>query len=701
MIRVINMLTAQKTYQARKKSLAAKLLLIICCFITNFSVVANEITNDNTDNSATNIFELVSGENSGYYSPKETLTIVVPSNFNPPQMGNISIELDAIDITEMVELSNGQIVYNPLQAMLPENHELRITEYADNGDINELGVWYFDVRMSEAFEEYALAADTQINSRYRLSEKEGDYPLPERLQTDANSQIGFKIRNGNWQTEGQFDLNYTSIKDNRPSERTIENTEFLIKTGNQYVEAKIGHQNVGQASFIMDNFRRRGISVAGKVASLNSTITGFSLSSNDITGFGHGLGISNAQQRVHGYSLSIAPISDGPKLLNISATWLSGKGNDGNIFVSDFESFDDTNAATPVSEKGDAWSMVADSLLLEDKLRIRAEYAETEFNFNPLDELGAEKDSAETLLVTYADNTDSGVTWNAGFNYQQIGTYFKSLANRGLPSDRELSKLFAGMQWDTVGVQISGEEQKDNLENIAQLPKTTTELNSINVNWSPQLKSHNTWLGIPYFDFGYNEQSQRQNNIPLDYFFPATDNQLESWQASGSFSYNVNSWGFTLMNTNFTDKSGVQNDSGTNSINLFSNFILEEIGNISPSIQFDQSKDKVTGLTSVGVTYSLQSVFTLIPNKLDGSADIMLNKNDTNDLFTKNESMAINLAFNWRAREATSNQFGIDLALGGTYNDFEDKIFPQPNQETYQIYLNATFTLPTRIGNSD
>ena len=68
--------------------------------------------------------------------------------------------------------------------------------------------------------------------------------------------------------------------------------------------------------------------------------------------------------------------------------------------------------------------------------------------------------------MTYSDYTQNAISWNAGLNYQRIGTYFKSLANRGLPSDKQLSKLFAGIQWNTVGIQVSGEEQKDNLEKI-------------------------------------------------------------------------------------------------------------------------------------------------------------------------------------------------------------------------------------------
>lgn len=691
------MLVTHDNYKKRKNQLTASLILLSCYFTSSFSVIAN----NNVDVTSSETFRLTSSDNIDYYSPKEPLVIIIPRSFTKEKMQNVVIELDSVDISEMVQISNGEMVYLPLQAMLLESHELRITEFTDDGNINELGVWHFNVRMSELFEEYSISADTQINSNYRVSEKNSDSSLPDRFQANANSQVGFKIKNGNWHAEGQFDLNYTSVSENRPSHRTIENSDFLIRMGNQFVDAKIGHQNIGQSSLIMDNFRRRGVSIEGKMPSINSTLTGFSLSSIDLSGFGHGFGISDSQQRINGYSFSTNPISSSPKLFNVSTTWISGRGNDGNNFIIDFDDFQDPNAITPASEKGSAWTISTDSLLLNDKLRIRAEYAETEFNFNPLDDLNSEKDSAENVLVTYSDHTQNTISWNAGLNYKRIGTYFKSLANRGLPSDKKLSKLFAGIQWNTVGIQLSGEEQTDNLEEIEQLPETVTHLNSINLNWSPQLESNKKLLGTPNFAFGYNKQKQRQKNIPIDYFFPEADNQMANWQASGSFNYETNNWGITFMNTSFTDKSGVQNNSDTDSLNVFANFTFDEIGSLSTSIQFDHSQDEVTKLTSTGVTYSIQSMFTLIPYKLDGSADFILNKNETNDLLTRGENLAINLALNWHVREATPNQFGLEFALGGTYNNFEDRILNSYSTEMYQINLTATITFPTRIGQSD
>lgn len=643
-------------------------------------------------------FELLSGENKHYFSPTESIKIALPDNFDEQMLSSIVIEIDAVDISEMLQFDSKHIIYTPALAMTADTHELKITRYQKDGSIKELGVWNFNVRMSQLVEKYSFAADTQLNGNYRVDEKNTGSPLPARLQSDANSQIGFKIQNGYWYADAQFDLNYTSDKENRPTKRTIENSEFLVNIGNKYINAKIGHQNVGQASLIMDNFRRRGVSVEGKIPSIHSQVTGFSLSSRDISGFGHGLGVSDRQQRVDGYSFSSSPISDSPQLLNLSATWISGRGNDGDNFIYEFENVEDPNTPITASEKGTAWSLATESLLFEDKLRIHAEYAETKFDFNPLDNFSAEKSHAENILINYTTVIDNGISWNAGANYQRIGTFFKSLANRGLPNDKQLSKLFAGVEWQTANVQLSSEQQRDNLDNLAQLPKTLSNLDSINLNWSPQLQNNETWLGTPTFSFSYNKQRQYQNSSPSDYDFPATNNDVINWQASSSFNYQTNSWGLTLMDTDFTDHSGVQNNSKIQSVNLFTNLIFAENITLSPSIQFDQTKDLITQFTSIGLTYSLQSSFSFIPQKLEGSMSVVYNKNETSDLLTRGRNLAFDLALNWRVREATPNQLGIEIALTGTYNDFIDRILSANSLETSQIFLTATFTLPSRIG---
>ena len=130
------MLEIHRKHQGKKNAITVRIILLACCFIISFSVIAD----NDAEELITETFELSQSENVNYFSPKEPLVVVIPKSFNQGKMKNVTIELDSVDISEMVQIANSEMVYSPLQAMFAESHELRITEYTEDGDINELGV---------------------------------------------------------------------------------------------------------------------------------------------------------------------------------------------------------------------------------------------------------------------------------------------------------------------------------------------------------------------------------------------------------------------------------------------------------------------------------------------------------------------------------------------------------------------------------
>jgi hypothetical protein len=661
------------------------LLVIILLVFTSESLAADENTNDNWS------IELYTGSSDGYFEPDEIIQFTIPD----ADFADLLIELDAIDISEMVAVEDGIASYQPIRPLETGEHQLRVVEYRADGEIIEHGSWFFEVRLADDTEVYGFAADTQLSVNYRIDDKNIGEPAPNKSQSEAYSQLSFSTSRGHWTAEGQFDLYYTSLKANRPSERTIDNGEFLFSVGNPYFNAKIGHQSVGDTSLVMDSFHRRGISLEGHLPAINSRLTGFSLSSIDITGFGQGLGITDSQQRVDGYSVTTTLFEEEPELLNITATWLRAAGDDSGALIYNFDEL------ASIANKGYAQSLQAESLLLENRLKLKAEFASSEFDYNPVDTLPAEKDHAHDILLTFNDITESGISWNVGVNQQQIGTFFHSLANQGLPTDRQVQKLYGGAQWSTIGIQAHLEQQQDNIEEIEELPQISTDISSLNLSWSPAVTSNDNWYGTPSFSAGVSNQKQQQTYTPTDYFFAEADNELQVLQLSSSFSYPTSSWGLSIMNTDFVDHSQVQNDTDTLSAELFSDFQIAEGFNLSPSIRFDRTTDLIQDIAATSVTYSLQSVFVFEPEKLDGSVSVIYSDNQSSDLFTDDKNVYLNLALNWRLREPARNSFGAELVIGGTYNDFTDRFDILNSLENYQVFINLTLLMPNRAGQAE
>ncbi len=634
---------------------------------------------------------LVQGDHPGYRVPTEPFRLKIPADIPDDTLQSLALELDAVDITAMIEREGDFAIFKPIQPLATGRHELRIVEYAPDGSILELGFWSFEVRQSALFREYSAAAETQVTTSYRVADEDLDQPTANRLQAQGSSQVGFSADNGDWHTRGQFDLLLDSIKESQPNGRALDNGEFLLNVGNRYVDARIGHQNVGTPSLVMDSFRRRGASLEGRIPAFNSQITGFSLATRDLSGFSHGLAIGDEDRRVNGITFASNPLSGHTRALYLSGTFLQGRGRDDGGMVASIDGLD------PDITKGSAWSLSADSQLFSDRLRLRAEYAGTSYDYSLSDTLGAEDDTAYSLLATFNDVTAHGLNWNLGAEAREIGTFFKSLANQALPSDRRLVRTFGGLQWSTLGLQGSFEQQQDNVENIAQLPWITTDLGSLSLNWSPQPKKPSFWLGTPSFNLTYSQQTQNQTRTPSGYLGTEADNRLQSWQGSITASYPRGNWGVALISSSFRDQTGLQSDTDTRGATFDGSLNLDRL-TLAPAINYDQTEDQSTHQTSTGITYSLQTSFILLPDKLSGSCFLSLNQNQTTDDSIDSDTFSANLALNWLLLAAQRNRPGFELGLSVQYSDFEDNLDATNSIDTYQSFLTLTTVLPLRAG---
>ncbi len=628
-----------------------------------------------------------------YREGKETFRIHIPPEVPVAELQKLALELDAIDITAMVKRNGEYAIFTPVQPLAPGRHELRVVEYADDGSILELGSWSFEVRQSRLLREYAVAADTQLTSSVRVADNGLSPPYPDRLQSLGSSNIGYSAASGNWRSQGQFDLLYNSLNNSQTGGRQLDNGEFLFSADNTYIGARVGHQTVGTTSLVMDNFRRRGISLQGRLPVINSRLSGFSLSSEDIRGFRHGLGIGNPSRSVNGVSFDSSPLPGRPRALYLSGTWLDGQGRENSGLVGAIDGLESGRA------RGSAWSLSADSQLFSNRLRLRGEYASTNYDFNTTDNLASDKDTAYSLLATFADTTAIGLNWNAGVENRKIGTFFKSLGNLALPSDRRLLRAFGGLQWSTLGLQASFEQQKDNVEDIAQLPRIQTDLSNISMNWAPVLASADSWLGTPSFGAAFSRQKQGQTFTPIGFLQTPTNNKLISWQAYATSAYSFGSLGVTVVTSQFRDYAGIQDDTDTTGIYFNGSVtLIKQRLSLIPLIRFDRTDDKYTMQGSTVVTYGLQTIFVAKPKKLDGSFDINLNRNQSTDDSINNDTFTVSIALNWHLLAAHRNRPGFDLGFSGLYNGVKDNLVKANTFGTYQAFLTLRMVLPARAG---
>ncbi len=636
--------------------------------------------------------ELFSGKYIDFRLPDETIVINIGEEQQLAVQQQWLLELDDMDVSEMLQVEGEHLSYQPIQALIPGSHTIRLSKSTAEGEISEVASWRFEVRQSETFKQYGAAANVQLTDTYRADEHNLSEPLPKRQQVQGSSQFSYSADTGNWHTQGQFDLIYNSSNDGLFGARKLNNGEFLFSVANQVADIQVGHQNIGKADLVMDNFRRRGVSVGGTFSGINSHVTGFSLSSEDVVGFRRGLALGDSQRRVDGINFEVDPFSD--ETLVIHGTWLTGKEQDTSGLIG---SIDDLE---PGVSRGTAKSVSVNSQLLESRLQIAADYGNTRFNANTFDNtLDAISDNAYRVQLAYGDTTESGINWNAGFERSQVGTFFKSLANQGIGADIQLTQANAGLQWETVGLQASFQRQKDNVKRLVELPRTQTDLSSVSLSWTPSIENPDKWYGSPSFDGAYSKQDQKQTLLPSGTLLPETDSTLDNWQINSSFNYSSSSWGVSVGQNKFTDFTGIQNNTDTTTFSINASIsLLEQKLTLAPTIQFDSSKDLATNITSDSVSYGVQSSFILLEDTLDGSILVNFNRNRITDNSINTNASSSALTLNWHALEAKPNRLGIDVGLNAQYDDTKDKIFTENSIGTYQVFLTISVVFPAQIG---
>lgn len=665
---------------------------LLILLLSNFIVFSNDVLSAEHSE-----LDLQAGKNAEFWEPQEVLSLAFPAEQLKRLNQTILVELDAIEITPMLVANGNNVIFQPLQPLTAGQHELRVVEYSENGDIEELGYWAIEIRQSKLIQQYQVVANNQVSLNYRVADKNIGMPEPDQYHGQAISQVAFTTDSGNWQSSGQFDIYYDSLAANQINNRSLNNNDFLFSVGNEVIEARLGHQSMAVTSLVMDNYLRRGVSLESRIPSINSRLSGFSLSSTNVIGFTNGLGISDSEQRVDGVTFDSSPFADDPRSLYITGTWLTGQSSNVDQFIGN-------NTPMPYGgTESEAWSFTSESLLFQNKLRIRAEYAATDYDFDVTDGLSSDEDDAYSMLVTYNDVVDSKFAWNIGASTQKIGTFFRSIANQALPSDKQINKVFSGNQWASFGFQMTVERQQDNVEKIDFLPRISTDLTNLAFNWTPQVESFDAWYGAPSFALSTNFQTQLQTYTPANYMFADINNEIDNWQLSSQFSYQTNSWGLAVTSTNYTDYSLIQSNSETVSFDLYGSFVFGEESNlsISPVISWNNTRDTTYQITTKSISYALQSAMTILPNELMASLNVNWNSNEVGNNLLDGDNLAANFAINWSIQQPKVNQFGISLSLTSAYNDFNDNLISMNSLEAHQTYLSMTVTFPYQAGQAN
>ncbi len=638
----------------------------------------------------------------GVRQPMEALRISIPENVSIETLQTLALELDNIDVTAMVTREGGYAVFTPVQPLKWGKHELRLVEYAEDGSIFEKGFWVFEVQTQSGIREADFTADISLVATTRVADKNLGEPEPDSLTGQGGAALQGRVAGEEWEVTGNMDLIYSSQRELTSNRQELDMGEYLITGQHRSTQLKLGHHSIAQTSLAMEGFQRRGVSASKGFSSINSAVTGFVLRAEEINGFEHGLGISDPDNTVYGIVMENQPVTSNPELLYLSATYLSGESNTVGASV----------GASQAEQKGETWSLVADSTMLDQQLRFRAEMASSKTDLITADitdiDLIDAKGDAISFLATYTPQSISADTtffWNTGFEFSEVDSQFNSIANPNLPNDKALQRLFFNADWSGISAQLSTAKETDNVDSDETRPEIETKHNQLLLNYSltqmPPPDSFFDVMGLPLFSLQWGDTRQKQITAALaNTIFIAENLNIENsqYRLGADFNKTTWSWGLAYSESDQKDKVDATRSSVTTGADIHASYQLNQYFTIAPSIILNNTEfasddsnfdtDIISVIAQLYLTDTLSGQINV--NQSSSVSDSLISPQDI-------ETTTISFQFNWNWIQPKNNRPGFDLGISGTYQDTQDNTAPANDLVAYQVFLNLAMTLPVSL----
>jgi len=647
----------------------------------------------------------------GVRGPSDPIRLILPS-LPVAVLQTLSLELDGLDVTGMVASDGKQATFTPPQPLAYGRHELRLLENAPDGSIIERAAWTIEVRKTRAFREADAQLAATVIGSYRVDDNHLEN-LPDEFQSSGGAQFQGVIADGNWRSTGYLDVLYNSQLAQTPTQqRRTDLGQFLVTgaLGDERFNgvAQAGHHNVLPESLIAQGFLRRGVSAGLNAGGGIASASVFSQSTADIIGFQRGLGVSDAERRTDGVTASGRPIPGSPDALVLTGTWLNGEGPDqtGAVVGGD-----------PTVTSGKAYSVVADSNLFTRRLRLRGEYAATDFDFDgrgrDIDSDGvvdfdAPEESADAYAVLIAYTPTHQLTvgnqpmvWNVGVENKRIGTFFRSPANPAGVADRDLVRLFGGVNWAGLDLQASVGSEKSNVDDLALIETVRGRRSYAVANYAPQpdygVQSDGgpppaPWYGQPAFALSYDQLDQEV----IDASPTVAAGDFRSTQQVGftaMFNYTTWNWMLAEIVGKEEDLTGVTPDRRTRTTQAQAGFLIANRLQLGPSVAVTNVEELNPQRDSQTLTAGLNASYAFTQS-ISAGLGYVLNREDASDDLTDRTTRDLTGYLSWAAIRPRGLLPGLTLSLEGLYHDETGDVIIVPGTtalpgNSYQIFVKA------------
>ncbi|MBU1424071.1 MAG: hypothetical protein KKH12_06410 [Gammaproteobacteria bacterium] len=610
----------------------------------------------------------------------------------------LTLELDEIDVTSMVAMEGDVAVFTPPQPLAYGEHQLRLVENSPDGSINERGQWSFELRKSALFRDAQANGSLTLRENYRAADHGLADPAPARSQADAAGQFAGSVENENWRANAMLSFIANQQSQMMPRQKGhLDLGQFLAAADSGMYGFKLGDHAIGPDSMVLQSFGRRGISVSATAPGDRASVTGFSMHATPLSGAANVLGVADDGNRVDGVVAALQPIADDAGALALLGTYVSG-GSENQTGAGGFGGSD--------AGRGSAGSIVADSSLLQQRLRLRGEFARSSYDFDgrvgDLAAMGGHAYSGLVNFVPWHDRMifDQAFLLNVGLEKKLISSYFHSPSNPGAISDRDMVRIFTGVNWYGLDFQANAGKETDNVDNSPLIPVTASRQRSAAISYSPMMNytpqadgqlPEPPWYGQPSLSASFmslNREVVQLGGSAVSQPAHSTYNST----VGANFQYALWSWG--IMQSWVRDR-GYNLDmtplTRSASTQLQGNFLFFEKLTVGMNA-FNENVDNVdAGIKTNGIGGGLNLAYPFtdtVSSMLSYSTRHDWLTDGSNDSVTSDTTASVN----WVVDTPHGAKPGITLGMDGSYHNVSNKsgMSTQPLGSMYQVFLRVS-----------
>jgi hypothetical protein len=628
-----------------------------------------------------------------FFAADEVIVIVVPDEVMAGGAVQLAVELDEFDVTAVIQQEGERLLLDPPLPLEPGEHRLRLVEYGADGSILERGSWTFEVRDGATRREISASANNAVDFLYRFAGNDLIDP-PDNFTAQGAGDAQARVADQDWSFDANANYFLNSQQDQTVDGRRFDVGEYLFSgnytTGPTDMNLSLGHQDIGADNLIMSDFYRRGLSVTLAQPDENLSVTAFALRSEPTLGASNFTGVADQENRVQGVSLSARPIESLSENVEVTGTFYQGE----------TRAVGSSNGIISEDSSGTGGALALDTHWLEQRLRLRGEVALTRFDFDDDGDLPADNDLAYDLLASYAlipggDVDGRYVSWDMGVQHKRVGTFFATIANPFVVSDRETTSAFTNATIGEVSLQAQAGYETSNVEELNALPTDRVLFATFNGSYTPVMEpdaeGNYGWLGQPTFGLSLNFNDGKQIDIPAGFLALGGDYQVRSATVSVATFYETWGWNASQTLNSFEDRTGTTGDTVNYLTDLGLQFQPAPELSINPYAQLSIFRDDASTQDLDSVNLGVDIAADLIPEVLTATLNTSLNLTESIDhtpdtYFVGGEVL-------WNAIPAKVNRPGVALGVTGSYLHTDDADFFIAD-DVLQVFGKVKLTMP-------